>query len=75
MTQESLFEASVYVQHAYDQLVLAYDVHESRELATCKWQLLQAWLTLQQARMRMEWPAEALELTETEDNAPLWGVS
>lgn len=53
MTQDSLFDASVYVQRAYDQLVLAsHHAPESSELNGLKWQMLQAWLSLQQARLR-----------------------
>lgn len=51
MSQSSLFDASVYVQHAYDNLVRALDAHESDEIASIKWQLLQAWLSLQNTRL------------------------
>lgn len=51
MTQYSLFNASDYVQKAYDNLVRALDAHESDEIASIKWQLLQAWLSLQNTRL------------------------
>lgn len=51
MTQYSLFSAADYVQQAYDNLVRATDAVASSELDSLKWQMLQAWLSLQQARM------------------------
>lgn len=58
MSQGSLFEAIAYLQKAYDQLVLAQNVHASAELESLKWQTLQAWLSLQEARMVKPFPAE-----------------
>ena len=58
MSQYSLFNAADYVQKAYDNLVRALDAYESDELASLKWQMLQAWLSLQQARMAVQTPPE-----------------
>lgn len=70
MSQYSLFNAAVYVQKAYDQLVLAHEAHDSKELDSLKWQMLQAWLSLQQARLEAESTAEALQLEGISDEAP-----
>lgn len=65
MTQDSLFEASVYVRRAYDQLVLAVHHEPSDELESLKWQTLQTWLSLQEARLS----TAALESTLPLDQA------
>lgn len=69
MSQYSLFNAAVYVQKAYDQLVLAHEAHDSKELDSLKWQMLQAWLSLQQARLEAESTVEALQFEGTSDEA------
>lgn len=71
MTQKSLFDASAYVQKAYDQLVLAGEAHDSKELDSLKWHALQAWLSLQQARLDADSTAEALRLGVEPSDAPI----
>lgn len=67
MSQESLFDASEYVRRAHEQLVLAWNRHESAEIASAKWQLLQLWLSLQEARLRSEGTSTALSLDDAFD--------
>ena len=70
MSQESLFDAADYVQKAYDQLVLAHRAHETAEIASLKWQMLQTWLSLQEARMLAQATDETLTLEMQTDDAP-----
>lgn len=46
MSQESLFDASVYVQRAYDALVLAYSEAELQEIAMLKAAVLRGYLDI-----------------------------
>lgn len=48
MKQDSLFDASVYVLRAYDQLVLAYDNSELEQLRSLKAQVIRTYVALQE---------------------------
>ena len=48
MSQEPLYDASVYCLRAYDQLALAYNVSELDELRSLKTQTIRVWQSLQE---------------------------
>jgi len=48
MSQGSLFDASVYVLRAYDQLVLAYNDAELEQLRSLKMQVIRTYVALQE---------------------------
>ena len=69
MSQGSLFDASVYIQRAYDQLVLAYDQAELEQLRSLKQQTLRTYIALQDMLVDDMPPSQPLEL-EAEVDVP-----
>ena len=69
MSQGTLFDASVYIQRAYDQLVLAYDQAELEQLRSLKQQTLRTYIALQDMLVDDMPPSQPLEL-EAEVDVP-----
>jgi hypothetical protein len=61
MSQGSLFDASVYIMRAYDQLVLAYSETELEQLRTLKAATLSCWHSVQELALGAP-PASPSEL-------------
>ena len=58
MSQGSLFDASGYIQKAYDQLVLAYNEADLEEIAAIKQAVLRSFIGVrEQAYEQLELPA------------------
>lgn len=63
MSQDALFDASVYVRRAYDELVLAFDAVELEQLHTLKLMVLQTYVAIQEMSL-VTIPAEQLNIDE-----------
>jgi len=69
MSQGSLFDASGYIQKAYDQLVLAYNAAELEEIAAVKQAVLRSFIGVrEQAYEQLELPA--LDEVLADDSTP-----
>lgn len=67
VSQGSLFDASVYIMRAYDQLVLAYSEAELEQLRSLKSQTMRTWLAVQELAIGQEHIADSAQLTEFDD--------
>ena len=67
MKQDNLFDASIYVLRAYDQLVLAYDNSELEQLRSLKAQVMRAYVALQDLKYESSFlPGPGLSMDEAD---------